>query len=422
VDEDGEPFDVVAFFDPDYGPPEGADAWLARVASPVADEYLAAHQPAAGAGEVLAAGFTHRDREPGARGWAAGGALDVMEPGPVLAGFADDAVTDGLAGLGDDELIGVLCAARRRASRAAATGLAAVAGLSGRREAYAARTRDRRQADHAGDEVAAALRLTGRAADKLLALAVNVARLPAVLDALAAGRIDLPRAGVYAPGLATGELGALLRRLVLAHDPDAARKKRQRAGKDARVETWAEPGGTAALAGRDLPPGGALAAGKNIGYWARQLKKAGTPATLGQLRAQVFTALLTSQPLYTMLPGNNGGNGNGGGEGENATATAPARTGATRQKAPATVPAQVTTAETRTSPARAETTAAPARTAETRTSPAPAETTAAPARTAAESAAPDPAPGRPAAGPRPASRQDPPDRSTSPSRYRPGSA
>ena len=180
VDEDGEPFDAEAYFDPDYGPPEGEDAWLAQVASPVADEYLAAHQPPAGVREVLAAGFTHRDREPGARGWAAGGTLDVMEPGPALAGFADDAISGGLPALTDDELIGVLGAARRLASRAASVELAAVADLSARREAHAAAARDRRQAEHAGDEIAAALTLTCRAADKLLGLAVSLARLPAV--------------------------------------------------------------------------------------------------------------------------------------------------------------------------------------------------------------------------------------------------
>ena len=335
--DDGEPFDVEAYFDPDYGPPEGEDAWLAQVASPVADEYLAAHQPAPAAREVLAAGFTHRDREPGARGWAAGGALDVMEPGPVLAGFADDAISGGLPTLSDDELIGVLCAARRLASRAAGIELAAVTDLNARREAHAVKVRDRRQAEHVGDEIAAALRLTCRAADKLLALAVDVTRLPAVLKALADGRIDLPKAGVYAAelaglpdlpaaaiaavtiteaaGLTTGELGALLRRLVLAHDPDAARKRRQKAEKGARVETWAEAAGTAALAGRDLPPADALAADKNIDDHARQLKKAGAPGTLEWLRAQVFTALLTSQPLSTLLPGGNGhGSRNSGGD------------------------------------------------------------------------------------------------------------
>ena len=32
--------------------------------------------------QVLAAGFTHNDQETGARGFAAGGPLDQMEPGP----------------------------------------------------------------------------------------------------------------------------------------------------------------------------------------------------------------------------------------------------------------------------------------------------------------------------------------------------
>src|SRR6266581_9801116 len=107
-DEDGEPFDAEEFFNPYSGPPEGADAWLAQVASPVADAWLAARQPSPGGREALAAGFTHSDCMPGARGFAAGGPLDTMEPGPVLAGFAADATGDGLSGLSDDELIGYL--------------------------------------------------------------------------------------------------------------------------------------------------------------------------------------------------------------------------------------------------------------------------------------------------------------------------
>jgi hypothetical protein len=323
-----EPFDAEAYFDPYSGPPEGEDAWLGRVASPVADEWLAARQRPAGAREVLAAGFTHGDREPGGRGFAAGGLLDTMEPGPVLAGFADDAIDGGLSALSDDELAGLMGAGRRLASRAAGMELAAVAELAGRRDAHAAATGDRRQAEHAGDEVAVALTLTCRAADKLLALAVAVHRLPAVGAALAAGRIDLPRAAVYADelagladvpaaaiaavtigdaaGMTTGELRAVLHRAVLAQDPDAGRKRREKAQKQARVECWAEARGTAALAGRDLPPAGVLAADKNIDAAARQLKKAGAGGTLEQLRARVFLALLTGRPLYTLLPGHDG--------------------------------------------------------------------------------------------------------------------
>ena len=155
ADEDGEPFDAEEFFNPYSGPPEGADAWLAQVASPVADAYLAGVQPpAAGGPEALAAGFTHRDRVAGARGFAAGGLLDTMAPGPVLAAFAEDAIGGGgLPALSDDELAGVMGAARRLASRAAAIELAAVAGLNSRRAAAARATGDWRQHRHVGDEI-----------------------------------------------------------------------------------------------------------------------------------------------------------------------------------------------------------------------------------------------------------------------------
>jgi hypothetical protein len=326
TDEDGEPFDAEEFFNPLCGPPEGADAWLARVASPVADAYLAGLQPAAGGAEALAAGFTHRDQVPGERGFAAGGLLDTMEPGPVLAAFAEDAVDGGLPVLSDDELVGVMGAARRLASRAAAIELAAVADLNSRRAAAARAAGDWRQHRHVGDEIAAALTLTCRAADKLLDLATGITRLPAVAGALAAGQIDVPRAMVYhhelaaladvpaaaiaavtitdAASLTTGQLREVLHRAVLAHDPEAAAKRREKAQKDARVESWAEHRGTAALAGRDLPPAEVLAADKHVDALARELKKAGTGGTLEQLRAKVFLALLTSQPLYTLLPGN----------------------------------------------------------------------------------------------------------------------
>jgi hypothetical protein len=42
--------------------------------------------------------------------------------------------------------------------------------------------------------------------------------------------------------------------------PEAARKRREDAARDARVERWAEDSGNAALAGRELPPAEVLAA------------------------------------------------------------------------------------------------------------------------------------------------------------------
>ncbi|HLQ56186.1 MAG TPA: hypothetical protein VK162_18190, partial [Streptosporangiaceae bacterium] len=125
-----------------------------------------------------------------------------MEPGPVLAGFTGDAIDDGLGALTDDELIGFLAAARRMASWAGGMELAAVSQLDTRRAAHAAATGDRRQADHVADEVAVALTLTCRAAGRLVSLAAGVRRLPAVTAALAAGRIDVPRAVVFTDELA----------------------------------------------------------------------------------------------------------------------------------------------------------------------------------------------------------------------------
>ena len=211
----------------------------------------------------------------------------------------------------------------------AALELAAVAGLGSRRAADARAAADLRLADHVGDEVAAALTLTCRAADRLVSLAAAVIRLPAVAAALAAGRIDLPKAIIFtdelaglgdveaaavaalvaadAPGLTTGQLRGVLHRAVLALDPDAARKRRERAQRDARVECWTEPAGTWSLAGRDLPPAAVLAADQHIDTAARDLKAAGAGGTLEQLRAAVFLALLTSRPLYTLLPGQDAG-------------------------------------------------------------------------------------------------------------------
>jgi hypothetical protein len=180
-------------FDPDNSPPDGADAWLADLASPVRDAYadaIAAQAPAE-IPETLAAGFTHGEGGCG-RGFAAGGLLDELAPGPVLAGFAGDAWTGGLHQLSDDELIGVVCAWRRQASWSAAGEAAAVGELAGRRAAQSRAGGNRHLAEHVDSELAAALTLTGRSAGRLLELAAGLARLPGTATALAGGRIDWP--------------------------------------------------------------------------------------------------------------------------------------------------------------------------------------------------------------------------------------
>ena len=252
-------------------------------------------------------------------GFAAGALLDHLAPGPALAGFAQDAWADGLGTLSDDALVGVIQAWRRLASWAAAGELAAVAELDRRRTAEVAAGADPHLAEHVGDELAASLTLTTRSADALLDTACGLARLPLTRAALATGQIDRAKALVIiegvsclgdahaaavesavigrAPGQTSGQLRAATQRAVLAVDPTAAKRRQEEARKDARVELWDERCGTAALAGRDLPPADVLAADKRIDALARHLKSAGQEETLSQLRAEVFLALLQGQPV-----------------------------------------------------------------------------------------------------------------------------
>ena len=272
--------------------------------------------------EVFKAGRWDRSRGDGG-GFAAGGLADHLPPGPVLAGLAGDRWAAGLDRLSDDELIGILHAARRLTSWAAAMELAAAADLWRRRTAEED-AGDTGAALHADAEIAAALTLTRHAADQLLNLAVALHRLPATSQALAVGNIDLPRAKVIAdeitgltdehaaavdaaiigaaPSQTTGQLRPAARRAVQAADPTAAAKRKEQALREARVERWAEPAGTAALAGRDLPPAAVLAADANLTALAKQLKAAGGAGTLDTLRAKIYLALLTSAPVSSLLP------------------------------------------------------------------------------------------------------------------------
>ena len=316
--DDWEPCELAP--DPRCGPPDGPDAWLADLPAELLSEYIAATEDPP-CQEAIVAGRLPREAGDGC-GFAAGGVADELPPGPVLAGFAGDAWTAGLGRLSDDELIGVLRAARRLASWSAALELAAVADLAARREAETAGAGSCAPGEHIGDEIAAALTLTARASDVLLDLATALGRLPATMAALTDGRIDRYRAAVIAdeiaglgdehaaaveqqilddaPGQTTGQLRAVARRAVLAADPAAARERKERACRDARVERWDEHAGTAALAGRDLPPADVLAADHNLSALAGSLRRAGVCGTMDQLRAKVYLALLTGQPIAAM--------------------------------------------------------------------------------------------------------------------------
>ena len=230
----------------------------------------------------------------------------------------------------DDKLIGVLRAWRRQASWAQARELATVAALARRRPAGGSPPAGfpgefpARLSEFIAAEVAAALTLTGCAAGAELDLALDLAARPAVAAALEAGQIDLPRARIltamlgpmYRPhadavearvlpraaAMTTGQLRAALHRAVLAVDPDAARRRREEAGRAARVEHWADPEGTASLAGRGLPPAAALTASSRLTQIATTWKQRGAAGGMDLLRAYAYLALLNGQPVDTPPP------------------------------------------------------------------------------------------------------------------------
>ena len=306
--------------------PDDYEAWLAGLPADIRAEFLAGAWT--GAGESIPAGFLHHMRGgPSGAGFASGGILDAMTPGPPLADALAAATADGHAQLGESELIGVLCAWRRISAWAAAGEAAAVVTLARRRAAQSREPRRSDLAEHITDEIAAALTLTGRSADRLLSVGSGLARLADVLAALKQGEIDWAKASVFvdelavladdaeaagiaarflgragAGGWTTGQLRAALRRAVLAADPQAAERRRADARKDAEVRTWDEPSGNAALAGRELPPAEVLAADARLTALAKWLQGRGATGTISQLRASVYTALLNGRPIESLLP------------------------------------------------------------------------------------------------------------------------
>jgi len=340
------------------------DGWGGESGPPGADGPGPAGQGAAGQGaagqdaapvpECFDAGFFPRGtaatpgdgpgpRRPGrfgpGAGFAAGDVLDTAMPGPALAGFADAAAGTGraYADLNDDELIGTLVAWQKTEAWAAAGRLSAVAELIRRRpgadnapppaSAGSGVTGGNGVSTAAGaaipagwgkfcaDELAVTLSSSRRAAERMLALAHDLAaRLPLTAAALAEGVIDAFKAQVIAEatrvlddsaatvaeglvvphiaGKTPGQIRVLIGRAVLKADPDAARQRREEAQKDARVELWREDAGTAALCGYRLPPDEALAADHRIQARAVDLKAAGVQGTMDQLRVRAYLDIL----------------------------------------------------------------------------------------------------------------------------------
>ena len=299
---------------------------LAEIREAAADELLAvaaASTGRRGPGQPGSARVFPGESASTAAGFGTGMPLDVTPGCPELAVAADAAVGGGdedcFDGVADHELIGLLCAWDRLEAHMAARKLAVAAELFRRNPEDGFEPSPGAMpevvSEFAADQLACALAESRHHADGMLTMAWHLAtRLTGTMAALRDGVITrfkaeiivratvtlepeearkaeakvLDRAGRLTPG----SLRAAIARAVMEVAPKKARKRREEARKDARVERWQEDSGNAALAGFELPPDEALAADQRITWWARELKKAGLEGDMDVLRARAFLDLI----------------------------------------------------------------------------------------------------------------------------------
>ena len=283
-----------------------------------------------------------------------------MPPDPLLATIID-AVTGpdgpGAGTLSDDQLIGVIAAVRRLESRVAWYALTAVAEFAARWGGEVA------GAEFAADQLACELHLTSRSAAVQLDYATAVAaRLPRCLAALFAGLLhpvhlriieeetqilsaedaaaaDAALAGT-AGSLTFGKLRSAAHRLVLELDPEAAARRKAAGRRNAYVQPFREPSGNAGMIARELPCDEVLASWQHVEQRALDLRAAGIPGTLEELRVRAYLDLLQERHTGLAVPGpgpagtsatagppDTGPEGNGGGPGGSGPAGGPGGNG-----------------------------------------------------------------------------------------------
>jgi len=286
---------------------------LAEIREAAADELLAVRAATSGRrgpDQPGSARIFPGESSSRAAGFGPGMVLDVLPGCAGLAVAADAAAGDGdsFEGVSEAELIGIACGWDRVEAHAAARKLAAIAEV-GRRNPGPL------DAEFTADQLACALGESRARAGFLLDFAQALpARLPGTMAALLDGTISRYKAELVAGATALldldearaaedkvldraarmtpGALRAAIARAVMEVAPDKARKRRETAARDARVERWIEDSGNAALMGCELPPDEVLAADQRITAWARELKKAGLDGGMDQLRARAYLDLL----------------------------------------------------------------------------------------------------------------------------------
>jgi hypothetical protein len=249
--------------------------------------------------------------------------LDAVPPGVHLAAMVDQLNLDTITG---HEQVAVLRAQQRQASHHQAMVYRAIAAIVTTMEDE---FDDPESQIHAATaEIRAALRLTRRAAETELHMALElVRRVPAIIDALEAGLIDNRRARAIvhgtthldddtaqhvvdaiiddAPRFTTGQLIAQIRKLCIDTDPDQATKRYNHAVEQRAIRAQATEAGTVGLYATDLAPDRAAAVMAHLNHTARTLRNQGDPRSMDQLRADVFIDLLDG--THTRCGGTRGG-------------------------------------------------------------------------------------------------------------------
>jgi hypothetical protein len=245
-------------------------------------------------------------------GFAQGGEADTMTPGPLLGTVMHTVAGpdgSGLAGCSGDQLMGVISAARRMAAWSQWAEMAAVAEFARRHDGSGPLD------EFAPDELAFELHLTPQSAKEQMDYSSAVAgRLPRTFAALAAGRIHPVHVRIIedetrflsdenaakadrilaetAPGLTFGEVRSAAHKLLLKLDPEAARKRKEAARGEAQVRRFREASGNAGMIARELPSDEVLASWQHVEQRALDLRAAGMPGTLQELRVRAYLDLL----------------------------------------------------------------------------------------------------------------------------------
>jgi Domain of unknown function (DUF222) len=263
---------------------------------------------------------------PGPAGaFATGQPLDVAPGGGGLHGLAEHVAGPGdrFAEAADDELTGVICALDRAEAAACALKHAAVAELIRRRPEPGCPLEGPAQMPAIYDEfteaeLTDALAETRHGAARILGLAQDLeVKLPGTKAAFRSGVLRLAKVEIIARAVANldpaearavetlvldragrltpGGLRSAVARAVIEVAPDKARKRREQAARNARVQRWLEDSGNAALMGRELPPADVLAMDQRISWWAGKLRQAGLDGDMDQLRALALIDIMLSR-------------------------------------------------------------------------------------------------------------------------------